>query len=525
MLTTVQDNLTREEAVARAAIISGCVYDIALDVTGGDEVFESTTTVRFDCSEPGASTFIDLTAPSVESIELNGQQVPLEAFEGHRIRLDDLQASNTLRVTATCSYRHTGTGLHHFRDPVDKEVYLHTQFEPFDAHAVYACFDQPDIKGTFAFTVTAPEGWEVVSNMAPTSAPGSGGGRWAFPPTPVMSTYITAIVAGPFHVVRDRHRNIDLGLFCRKSLAQYLDPEEIFEVTKQGFDWFEKAFDYPYPFGKYDQLFVPEFKFGAMENAGCVTFVEAYVFRSRVTDAARESRASTILHEMAHMWFGDLVTMRWWDDLWLNESFATFMGNLCMSRATRFTNVWATFASGTKTGAYRQDQLPSTHPIVADIPDIHATHLNFDAITYNKGASVLKQLVAWAGEGAFLDGLKEYFRRHEWGNTDLSDFLAPIAAKSGRDLQAWSAEWLETAGVNTLRLSIETEGSVLRSVQVLQEAPESHPHLRPHRMAIGLYDASDDGLVLRRRVELDVDGDRTAVPELDGEKVPDLLLP
>ncbi|HVW32638.1 MAG TPA: aminopeptidase N, partial [Acidimicrobiia bacterium] len=337
------------------------------------------------------------------------------------------------------------------------------------------------------------------------------------------------LVAGPYHQVRRTHRDIDMGLYCRQSLAEYLDADEIFEVTAQGFDFFEEAFGQPYAFGKYDQLFVPEFNFGAMENAGCVTFSERHLHRSKVTEAEKEARADTILHEMAHMWFGDLVTMRWWDDLWLNESFATYASYLGLVEATKYRSAWTSFASALKTWAYRQDQLPSTHPIVADAPDVETMKTNFDGITYAKGASVLRQLVAWVGQKEFLDGVQAYFRRHAWGNTSLGDFLAALEEASGRPLGDWSREWLETTGVNTLRAAFETVevdgGEAFRSFEVEQEAVAEHPTLRSHRVAIGLYDYDGARRLRRReRVELDVTGHRTTVGELAGVRVPDLVL-
>ncbi|HEU0130536.1 MAG TPA: aminopeptidase N, partial [Mycobacteriales bacterium] len=520
-------NLTRDEARARASIIRDASYDVTLDLTAGEVTYTSTTVARFSCTEPGAETFVDLIAPTVQSITLNGVPVaPDEAFDGDRIRLTGLAETNELVVVADCAYMHTGVGLHRFVDPVDKQVYLYTQFETFDAHRVYACFDQPDVKAVFTLSTLAPANWVVVSNMPAVETPDRAqGGWWRFAPSPRMSPYITAIVAGPYHSVHDRHGDIDLGIYCRESLAEFLDPDEIFTITKQGFDWFQANFDYPYPFGKYDQLFVPEFNAGAMENAGAVTFLEDYVFRSKVTDAARERRAETILHEMAHMWFGDLVTMRWWDDLWLNESFATYASVLCQVSATRFTGGWTTFANVEKTWAYKQDQMPSTHPVVADIVDIEAVEVNFDGITYAKGASVLKQLVAWVGQDRFLGGLRSYFKKHEYGNTTLADLLTELESASGRDLSSWSKEWLETAGVNTLRAVFETDDSgAFTSFAVHQEAHPDWPTLRSHRIAIGLYSASDSGLVRTDRVELDVVGSVTEVPELVGRAQPDLVL-
>jgi aminopeptidase N len=523
----VANNLTRDEARDRARLLTVREYQVELDLTGGETTFTSVSTVTFSCGRPGAGTFIDLTAPAVTSVTLNGQAVPADAFDGDRIALAGLAADNVLRVEAECAYSRSGEGLHRFTDPADGGVYLYSDLETFDAHRIYACFDQPDLKAAYQLTVTAPADWQVISNMAPLAAgepAGGGARRWRFPPTPVMSTYITAVAAGPYHVVRSEYDGIPLGIFCRASLAQYLDPDEIFEVTRQGFGFFHEAFGVRYAFGKYDQLFVPEFKAGAMENAGCVTFLEDYVFRSRVTDFAREVRAETILHEMAHMWFGDLVTMRWWDDLWLNESFATWAGTLAQAEATRWKTAWTTFAQLHKAWAYRQDQLPSTHPIAADIPDIEAVEVNFDGITYAKGASVLKQLVAYVGKDNFLAAVRRYFGQHAWGNATLGDLLAPLEETSGRELTGWSKEWLEAAGVNTLRPDLTVVDGMFTEFAVVQEAPESHPVLRAHRIAIGLYDRAGGRLVRRRRVETDISGERTTVPELAGERQPDLLL-
>ena len=524
-------NLTRDEAATRSALITVSSYQVDLDLTGDEKTFRSVSVIRFGCAAPGSSTFLNLTAPAVDEVTLNDEPVGLDAFDGDRITLTGLAADNVLRVTAACAYSHSGEGLHRFTDPADGLVYLYSDLETFDAHRIYACFDQPDMKATYELAVTAPADWQVVSNMAAestTPAPGIGddeAARWQFPPTPVMSTYITAVAAGPYHVVRDEHDGIPLGVFCRQSLAPYLDADEIFEVTRQGFDFFHSSFGIKYPFGKYDQLFVPEFKEGAMENAGCVTFVENYIFRSRVTDFAREARAETILHEMAHMWFGDLVTMRWWDDLWLNESFATWAGTLAQAEATRWTSAWTTFAQLYKAWAYRQDQLPSTHPIAADIGDIAAVEQNFDGITYAKGAAVLKQLVAYVGRENFLDGVRKYFAAHAWGNATLADLLAALEETSGRDLATWSAEWLQQAGVNTLRPSytVDADGR-FTEFAVEQEAAASHPTLRSHRVAIGLYDRAADGIVRRHRIETDVTGARTVIAELAGQQRPDLVL-
>ncbi|GAA1136089.1 MULTISPECIES: aminopeptidase N [Streptomyces violaceusniger group] len=526
-------NLTREEAQQRARLLTVDAYEIELDLSGAQEggTYRSVTTVRFDAAEAGAESFIDLVAPTVHEVVLNGDALdPDEVFKDSRIALPGLLAGrNELCVVAACAYTNTGEGLHRFVDPVDQQAYLYTQFEVPDARRVFANFEQPDLKGTFQFTVTAPEGWTVISN-SPTPEPKDN--VWRFEPTPRISTYITALIVGPYHSVHSSYekdgRSVPLGIYCRPSLAEYLDSDAIFAVTRQGFAWFEEKFDYAYPFAKYDQLFVPEFNAGAMENAGAVTIRDQYVFRSKVTDAAYETRAETILHELAHMWFGDLVTMEWWNDLWLNESFATYTSIACQAHApgSRWPHSWTTFANSMKTWAYRQDQLPSTHPIMADINDLDDVLVNFDGITYAKGASVLKQLVAYVGMDEFFRGVQAYFKRHAYQNTRLSDLLGALEETSGRDLKTWSKQWLETAGINVLRPEIETDASgTVTSFAVRQEAPalppgaKGEPTLRPHRIAIGLYDLNPTGKLIRsERIELDVDGELTQVEQLTGTK-------
>jgi aminopeptidase N len=518
---TTKNNLTREEARTRATIVFEPRYDVRLDLTANDQTFASDTTVSFKCKQPGATTFIEFIGPAVQLIELNGRAIAASAFDGGRIELPDLQEQNVLRVACVAKFMRDGTGLHRFEDPLDGRTYLHTHFESNNAHRVFACFDQPDVKGTFSFEVKAPEDWTVASNTTPT---GSDGGTWRFPTTRVISTYLAALVAGHYHAVHQQHRDIPLGIYCRQSLAEYLDPDEIAEITRAGLDYFEARYGIPYMFGKYDQLFVPEFSAGAMENPGCVTFNERYVFRSRVTQAARQKRADTILHEMAHMWFGDLVTMRWFDDLWLNESFATYMGTLASAEATRFKNAWTWFAAEVKVLARTHDELPTTHPIVSDIPDVDSVHLNFDPITYNKGGAVLKQLAALLGDEVFFKGVHLYLEKHAYGNATHVDFLEALEDASGRDLKPWAHVWLEEAGLNTLAAEVVVDDGRIKSAAIVQSAPESHPVLRPHRIRLGLFDTDGTGLLRRRIEELDIDGARTPVPQLMGGLNPDLLL-
>jgi aminopeptidase N len=526
------ENLTRLEAQERAAALQVESYEIKLDLTRGAEVFGSTTKATFT-AKPGANTFIDAIARTIHSITLNGVGLdPATVFDGARIRLDGLAANNTLIVDGDFAFTNTGEGLHRFVDPVDGEVYLYSQFEVPDSRRVFTVFEQPDLKATFQFTITAPGYWNVMSNQPTPPAIDNGDetATWAFGHTPRLSSYVTAIVAGPYvgstsELTSLDGRIIPLGAYCRASLAENLDADYIFEKTREGFAFYEEKFDFPYPFDKYDQIFVPEFNAGAMENAGCVTFTEAYVFRSKVTDAMRERRVITILHELAHMWFGDLVTMRWWNDLWLNESFAEYAAALSCAEATEWTEAWTTFAAMEKSWAYRQDQLPSTHPIVAEIPDLDSVRVNFDGITYAKGASVLKQLSAWVGEKEFLAGVSEYFKKHKFGNTELTDLLVELEKASGRDLTAWSKLWLETAGVNTLRpeISVDAAGHI-SSFAITQTAPAGWPTIRPHRLGIGFYNVSGGKLERIERFEFDIDGPRTEIAELVGKTHPDFVL-
>ncbi len=530
-------NLTRDEAQTRARLLDVDSYTVELDLTTSETTFSSTTTLVFTCREDGAESFADLVGATVREITLNGRSLdPAEVYVDSRIRLSDLQEHNELVVRAECPYSRTGEGLHRFVDPADQRVYTYTQFEVPDARQVYTTFEQPDLKSRFTFRVTAPEHWVVVSN-APTPEPqplGDGTALWAFPPTEPMSTYITAVVAGEYHAefatYSGAHGEIPLGHYCRQSLVEHMDTEELVKLTSQGFAFFEEAFGYPYPFHKYDQLYVPEYNMGAMENAGCVTLRDEYLPRSRQDASFYEFRCSVILHEMAHMWFGDLVTMRWWDDLWLNESFAEWACYHAAVEATEFDESWTGFTNARKNWALRQDQLPSTHPIAADNHDLRAVEVNFDGITYAKGASVLKQLVAWVGLENFQVGLRRYFERHAFGNSEFSDLLSALEESSGRELDSWAKEWLQTSGVNTLRPRFEIDDQgCYRAFSVVQSATVEHPTLRRHRLGIGLYDLvpNEDGverLVRRTHLEVDVEGEHTAIEELSGVRQPDLLL-
>ena len=525
-------NLSRAEAKERADHLYVNSYVVTLDVTKGEETFYSKSEVSFTCNKPGYATFIDAVGRSVISATLNGVAVDTSNFDGESIFLTNLAADNLLVIEIEAEYSKSGEGLQRSVDPSDGEVYLYSQGETAHIRNMFPCFDQPALKATFMLTVTTPGHWEAVSNNPVESKVVKGDlVEWKFSTTPRIATYLDALIAGPYSSVHDVYKGqkeIPMGIYCRKSMMQYLDPEDIFLITKQGFEYFEKTFGLAYPFEKYDQIAVVDFNFGAMENAGAVTFREdVLVFRSHMPDKAYLSRANTILHEMAHMWFGDMVTMSWWDDLWLNESFAEWSSYLALSEATRFKGAWSEFNSARKNWAYRQDQLVSTHPIIADMVDMEAVNANFDGITYAKGASVLHQLVAHVGRPQFIAGLQKYFAKHAWGNTTLEDLLVELEAASGRKLESWVNTWLQTAGVNTLRPALQIEGDVYKSITIEQETPlipVDSKELRPHRLAVGLYDIKGDSLQLRKSVELDVAGAATVVADLAGEKVADLLL-
>jgi aminopeptidase N len=525
-------NISRDEALERAKHLEVHSYEVFLDVTGAADTFFARSTIKFACNKTGYSTFVDTLAERVVSASLNGAPVDTSAFDGQTIYLDNLQAENTLIIEVESLYSKTGEGLQKSIDPADSETYLYSQGETAHIRKMYPCFDQPNLKATFTLSVLAPSHWEVVSNNPVAEVRNDGDSKfWQFTTTPKISTYITALVAGPYHHVHDQYEGekvVPLGIYCRKSLAANLDPDEIFQHTKEGFAYFEQIFGLAYPFEKYDQVAVLDFNWGAMENAGVVTFrEEVLVFRSRVTDRARERRAHVILHEMAHMWFGNMVTMFWWDDLWLNESFAEWTSYLALTEGTRFKNGWTSFICNGTSWAYNQDQLISTHPIAVEMDDIESVNANFDGISYAKGSSVLHQLSAYVGRDNFIKGLREYFNKFAWQNTQLSDLLTELKASSNRDLDAWSATWLKTAGINTLAPILEESDGRYSKVVIKQSAPvvpAGSTEIRPHRIAIALYDLISGQLVARKRTEIDITGEFTEITEFAHDKVADLFL-
>lgn len=527
-------NLTRTEAIERASIVSDVHYRVELDLTAGERSFTSTTEIDF-AATPGAATFVDLIAETVHEVSLNGSPLPTSIYRDSRLELEDLAPQNTLRVVATCLYSHTGEGLHRFTDPSDNRSYCYSQFEVPDSRRVYAVFEQPDIKADFTFTVRTPADWKVFSN-SPSPVPEIAGDSaiHRFSPTEHISSYITAIIAGPYagktgELTSIDGRRIPLGVYCRASMIEHLDAEEIMKITKAGFAFYENAFSRPYPFRKYDQIFVPEYNAGAMENAGCITFRDEYVFRSRPVQTRVERRVETILHELAHMWFGDLVTMKWWNDLWLNESFAEYISTVATAEATDWKDIWTTFSASEKTWAYRQDQLPSTHPVVAPINDLADVQVNFDGITYAKGACVLSQLVAYVGWDNFRAGIREYFAKHEWGNATLQDLLAELEKTSGKDLVNWSKVWLEEAGLTWLKPEITrgADGKITK-LRITQSVFTPGASLRPQRLAVGVYNLDTNGdkpvFVADKRQEFDLAADGVDLDDFIGSRADVLLV-
>ncbi|MFF9325482.1 aminopeptidase N [Streptomyces sp. NPDC014776] len=492
--------LTRDEAQTRAQLLDVHRYTIDLDLTTGDETFDSRTLIRFT-ARTDADTFVELKPAELRTVTLDGHPLDPESLDGNRLPLKNLTAGeHELRVHAAMRYSRTGEGMHRFTDPSDGETYVYTQLFMEDVQRVFAAFDQPDLKAVFDLTVTAPEGWTVLANGVTEQL---ADGRWKAASTPLISTYLVAVAAGPWHSVRTEHRGLPFGIHCRRSLAPHLDAdaEEILDITRACFDRYHEKFAEPYPFDSYDQAFVPEFNAGAMENPGLVTFRDEFVYRSAVTDTERQTRAMVIAHEMAHMWFGDLVTLKWWDDIWLNESFAEYMGYQTTLEATRFTQPWVEFGVTRKAWGYDADQRPSTHPVAPDaVPDTASALLNFDGISYAKGASALRQLVTWLGEKDFLAGINTHFARHRFANATLADFIDSLASATDRDVHAWAEAWLRTTGVDTLTPRISgSNGDRVLTVD--------HAGSRPHRIAVGLYDQdlTDEGrLMLRERVEIDV---------------------
>jgi len=523
-----RDVLSRADAAVRAARVQRAAYDIDLDLVSGHPSYRGDVTIRFRVAGEGP-LFLDFRGRRIERLEVNGRAIQPD-WNGFRLVLpaDSLAPETIVRLTYENDYDTTGDGFHRFVDPEDGEEYVYTNFEPYEAHRLFACFDQPDIKGVYRLTVSAPAGWELVANspLAEVSQTDDGRRRHRFAESELFSTYLVALLGGPYVVRRQDHAGLALGLYARRSMGRQLDEHaaEIFEITRQGIDFYSQLFDQPYPFAKYDQIFVPEYNSGAMENVGAVTYNEAYLFRDPPTDNQRLDRGEVLLHELAHMWFGNLVTMRWWDDLWLNESFATYVSYLGLVEATRFGNAWKVFNTDIKRWAYQQDQLVTTHPIAGAANDTEDAFLNFDGITYGKGASVLKQLARAIGDEGFRAGLRLYFRRYAWMNASLADFLDCLQEASGQPLSEWARLWLETPSLNTISADWSASDGRLARLSLRQSAPAEHPTLRPHALTVGLGRQHDGRLVVEP-VDARIDGEHAEVPIAGDVPAPDFVFP
>ena len=525
---SARDVLTQVEARDRAARVHQADYDLAFDIVAGGSTYRGDATIRFTTTGAGP-LFLDFRGRSIELLEVNGVSVSPD-WNGYRLSVpaDVVAADMSVRVVYVNDYDTTGDGFHHFVDPEDGEEYTYTNFEPYEAHRLFPCFDQPDIKGRYTVAVSAPAAWTCVANapLASVSDLPDGRRRHQFARSELFSAYLMALICGPYVSRQLDHKGLALGLYARRSMSSQLEEHaaEIFEITGQGMDFFSELFDQPYPFAKYDQIFVPEYNSGAMENVGAVTYNEAYLFRDPPTENERLDRGEVLLHELAHMWFGNLVTMRWWDDLWLNESFATYISYLALTSATRFTNAWKVFNTDIKRWAYQQDQLPTTHPIAGTADDTEIAFLNFDGITYGKGASVLKQLVKTVGLDKFRDGLRIYFRRYAWSNATLHDFLASVEQGSGQQLTEWSRLWLETPSLNTLSADWRADGGRLTEITLNQAASEQYPTLRPHATEIGLgYERGGHLAIESLPATVAASNAQVAVPE--GTPAPDFVFP
>ncbi|MFC7595696.1 aminopeptidase N [Terrabacter sp. GCM10028922] len=514
-------SLTLVEARERSSLITVTSYAVELDLDRGDEIFGSHTAVRFTCAEPGAASWVDLKARSVEAVSLNGEALDPAAVLDGRLPLTGLQADNELVVASTMAYSHDGQGLHRATDPADDRDYVYGHLFLDAAPSVYACFDQPDLKAPYDVTVRAPLDWVVLGNGAATQ---SGPGRWTLATTKPLATYFMTVCAGPYVSVSDEHDGIPLGIHARASLREPLERHapELFDVTKRSFDYFHGLFGIRYPFGEYHQVFVPEFNAGAMENPGCVTFRDQYLFRGAATRDELLGRANTVAHEMSHMWFGDIVTMKWWDDLWLNESFAEYMSHRCLVDATDYTDAWVDSSIVRKVWGYGAERSPSTHPVAGvEALDAQSALQNFDGISYAKGAATLRQLIAYVGDEPFIEGVRAYLTDKSYGNGTLADFLGAIEAASGKDLETWSRAWLLTADRDTISVDVEEQGGVIQSAVARRESPTDRPADRPHAFDVaGWTDGRELG-----RVTTTITGPETALADLEGTPEPALLVP
>jgi len=520
-------NLTRGEADKRSKLISKTRYHLTFDLENDATAYNATVEIDFSLSSQ-TTTFLDFKAGDVQTFTINGKTKPA-VYENYRIHLakdDLLVGDNKVVIAFKQSYSKNGRGIYRFQDPEDKKVYIWTKLEPFDANQVFPCFDQPDLKATFAADITAPKDWKIVFATLPTQQVNKDQKtQWTFPPSPLMSSYLFSLHAGHYEVWQDKYKNIPLRLFVRASLKKYVDYKYWFSTTKKGFAFFEKEFDYPYPFKKYDQLMVPEFSTGGMENVAAVNYNERHIQRGPSSQEEMETLANIMLHEMAHMWFGDLVTMQWWDELWLNESFATFMAFNAVSKATDYKDAWMSFQRRGKMSAYIEDQYPTTHPISTDVPDINATFNHFDAITYSKGASSLRQLSYYLGEDNFRKGVQQYFKQYAFTNTTLPQFIGSLEKSSKTDLRTWSVAWLRNAGLDTLKVTPECIENKLTRIKFELTPPVATERPRPHRVPITLYSSNGGSLKTWSIDDWKTNGDSETREITKSMPCPEFILP
>jgi aminopeptidase N len=521
--------LSQVDAAARSARVSNVDYALQFSLTG-KESFSGVTTASFDLADNSTPLTIDLDKATVKSVSVNGKQVDAQ-YNNWFVTIaaaDLVQGRNTVVIAYERLHSTNGEGLHRMVDPVDNRVYTYSHFEPAAAHQMFAVFDQPDLKASYQVTATAPADWQVVSTTREARIEDLGSmRRWTFPKTKKLSPYNFSLHAGPYKVWEDKSGKYPMRLLARQSVASQVTPEDWFRYTKAGLAFFDNYFGIPYPFEKYDQLLVPDFLYGAMENAGAVTFAEGrFLHKARMTDAQRQSLASVIMHEMAHQWFGDLVTMKWWNGLWLNESFASFMGTLATAEATEFEDAWQHFYSTGKQAAYAQDQKSTTHPIEVPVPSTANAFDNIDAITYSKGASTLMQLRHLLGAEVFRKGVHNYLTRYSYQNARLDDFIGSLGEAAGRDLSGWTREWLYQPGVNTIAARFSCSGGKLKGFALQQSAPgKALPTLREQRVQVATFKLEGGKLVTLQTVPVTYSGATTRVPALAGSACPDLVYP
>lgn len=519
--------LDRATAKLRGDTIYNVKYNLDIKISADENEFKGHNKITFDLKNNNQNVTIDFQEGAVNSILLNNEIIPI-IYNNYFITLPSAflkVGSNTVTIDYTHSYSNQGFGLHRFKDPEDGLTYVYTHFEPYNANQLFPCFDQPDLKATFILNVEAPKNWTVISSTREVDVIEKNNLiNWSFPESPKMSTYLFSLHAGPYHQWRAQSGDVELRLFSRESLSKFVRSDEWLNVTKQGLSFYQKYFNYPYPFKKYDQVVVPEFNMGAMENVAAVTFSEKYVKRGEPTKVDREHLTNILLHEMAHQWFGDLVTMNWWNDLWLNESFATVMATMALNKATEFKKSWETFYSDDKNWGYTEDQYETTHPIETPVGNTDQAFANFDGITYGKGAAVLKQLFYFIGPESTKKGLHNYFIKHQFSNATLKDFFAALEEASGKNLKNWIQEWIRTAGLNTVKIDYLCDKGKIKNFRFLQSAPANYPTLRTHSTEVGFYNVNKKKIKLTHTEKVTYQERITNAPQFDGITCPDLVI-